>query len=173
MDKKAQGIRNLGLENDGEARQLARYIKEIGERYVDNLEVKLIYRNDRFLRGGDHTSFVNQGFSAVRLTEFNENYDHQHQDIRKENGKQFGDLPEFMDFEYFKKNVGSKCFCFGKFGKISFKTRKCENGCKRIDQFHDHSLGKTKNGEVAGYYVLMRETDSSIGKRNFSPKKIL
>ena len=45
-----------------EARQLARYIKEIGERYVDNLEVKLIYRNDRFLRGGDHTSFVNQGF---------------------------------------------------------------------------------------------------------------
>ena len=62
MDKKAQGIRNLGLENDGEARQLARYIKEIGERYVDNLEVKLIYRNDRFLRGGDHTSFVNQGF---------------------------------------------------------------------------------------------------------------
>ena len=84
LDKKAQGIRNLGLENDGEARQLARYIKEIGERYVDNLEVKLIYRNDRFLRGGDHTSFVNQGFSAVRLTEFNENYDHQHQDIRKE-----------------------------------------------------------------------------------------
>ncbi len=144
LDKKAQGIRNLGLENDGEARQLARYIKEIGERYVDNLEVKLIYRNDRFLRGGDHTSFVNQGFSAVRLTEFNENYDHQHQDIRKENGKQFGDLPEFMDFEYFKKNVGVNVSVLANLAKSPSKPRKCENGCKRIDQFHDHSLGKTK-----------------------------
>jgi Zn-dependent M28 family amino/carboxypeptidase len=89
-----------------EARQLARYIKEIGERYVDNLEVKLIYRNDRFLRGGDHTSFVNQGFSAVRLTEFNENYDHQHQDIRKENGKQFGDLPDLWILNISRKMLG-------------------------------------------------------------------
>ena len=76
--------------------------------------------------------------------------------LEKKMVSQFGDLPEFMDFEYFKKNVGNKCFCFVKLGKISFKTRKCENGRKRIDsEFHDHSLGKTKNGEVSGYYVLM------------------
>ena len=91
------------MENDGDARQLARYIKETGERYVDNLQVKLIYRNDRFLRGGDHSPFVERGYSAVRLTEYNENFDHQHQDIRKENGKQYGDLPEFIDFDYFKR----------------------------------------------------------------------
>src|SRR5215203_63980 len=58
----AQNIRNLGLENDGKARQLARYVKEIGERYVDNLQVVMIYRNDRFLRGGDHTPFVQKGY---------------------------------------------------------------------------------------------------------------
>jgi len=133
--KKAQGIRNLGLENDGEARQLARYIKEIGERYVDNLEVKLIYRNDRFLRGGDHTSFVNQGFSAVRLTEFNENYDHQHQDIRKENGKQFGDLPEFMDFEYFKKNVGVNVSVLANLAKSPSKPENVKMDVKELTNF--------------------------------------
>ncbi|HYC29385.1 MAG TPA: M20/M25/M40 family metallo-hydrolase, partial [Chitinophagaceae bacterium] len=82
----ALNIRNLGLENDGKARQLARYVKETGERYVDNLEVVMIYRNDRFLRGGDHTPFVQRGFAAVRITEMNENYNHQHQDLRTENG---------------------------------------------------------------------------------------
>ncbi len=98
-------LRNLGLENDGKSRQLARYVKEIGERYVDNLEVVMVYRNDRFLRGGDHTPFVLKRFPAVRITEMNENYNHQHQDIRVENGIQYGDLIEFMDFEYLRKNT--------------------------------------------------------------------
>lgn len=61
LDKNAANIRNLGLENDGKSRQLARYVKEIGERYVDNLEVVMVYRNDRFLRGGDHTPFIQKG----------------------------------------------------------------------------------------------------------------
>jgi hypothetical protein len=77
----ATNIRNLGLENDGKARQLARYVKEIGERYVDNLQVVMVYRNDRFLRGGDHTPYVLRGYAAVRFTEMNENYYHQHQDV--------------------------------------------------------------------------------------------
>ena len=105
LDKNAT-IRQLGLENDGSSRQLARYVKEIGERYVDNIEVVLVYRSDRFLRGGDHTPYLQNGFAAVRITEMNENYKHQHQDVRKENGIQYGDLPEFMDFEYLRKNTG-------------------------------------------------------------------
>ncbi len=67
---------------------------------MDNLEVILIYRNDRFLRGGDHTPYVQQGFAAVRITEMNENYTRQHQDVRKENNIQYGDLPEHIDYEY-------------------------------------------------------------------------
>src|SRR5205823_2198803 len=81
-EKNLANIRSLGLENDGKSRQLARYVKETGERYVDNLEVVMVYRNDRFLRGGDHTPFVQNGYSAVRITEMNENYNHQHQNLR-------------------------------------------------------------------------------------------
>src|SRR4029453_12825726 len=91
-EKNAVTIRNLGLENDGKARQLARYVKETGERYVDNLEIVLIYRNDRFLRGGDHTPYVQRGFAAVRITEMNENYAHQHQDVRMENNIKYAIL---------------------------------------------------------------------------------
>ncbi|RYZ54603.1 MAG: M20/M25/M40 family metallo-hydrolase, partial [Chitinophagaceae bacterium] len=101
-----QNIRNLGLENDGKARNLARYVKEVGERYVPNMEVVMVYRNDRFLRGGDHSPFVQRGYAAVRLSEMNENFYHQHQDLRTENGIVYGDLPEFMDFEYLRKNTG-------------------------------------------------------------------
>src|SRR5580693_3679933 len=105
LSKQAAMIRQYGLENDGKARQLARYVKEIGERYVDNLEVVMIYRNDRFLRGGDHTPYVDTGYAAVRITEMNENFNHQHQDVRMEKGVQYGDLAEFMDFEYLRKNT--------------------------------------------------------------------
>jgi hypothetical protein len=104
--KIAMQIRSLGLENDGRSRQLARYIKEVGERYVDNMQVVMIYRNDRFLRGGDHTAFVENGYAGVRFTEMNENYTRQHQDVRTENGIAYGDLPEHIDFEYLRKNSG-------------------------------------------------------------------
>src|SRR5205814_4829890 len=92
LDKNATTIRNLGLENDGKARQLARYVKETGERYVKGLKVVMIYRNDRFLRGGDHLPYVQRGFAAVRITDMNENYSHQHQDVRMEKEIQYGDL---------------------------------------------------------------------------------
>src|SRR5436190_19490786 len=106
LDKKANTIRNLGTENDGAARQLARYVKETGERYVPNLEVVMIYRNDRYLRGGDHTPYVQRGYAAVRITEMNENYTRQHQDVRTENNVNYGDLEEHIDYEYLRKNTG-------------------------------------------------------------------
>jgi Zn-dependent M28 family amino/carboxypeptidase len=93
-------IVSLGLENDGGSRTLARYIKEIGERYNPRFGVDLVYRLDRFLRGGDHRPFHERGFRAVRFSEVKENYDHQHQDIRTENGKEYGDLSKFVDFTY-------------------------------------------------------------------------
>ncbi|UHO39273.1 M28 family metallopeptidase [Chryseobacterium capnotolerans] len=173
LDKKAQDIRKFGLENDGEPRQLARYIKEIGERYVDNLQVKLIYRNDRFLRGGDHTPFVEKGFSAVRLTEFNENFDHQHQDIRKENGVQYGDLPEFMDFDYFKKNVGVNIAVLANLAKSPSKPENVKIEVTKLTNFTDLSWEKPKSGDITGYYVLMRETDASTWQKKLFTKETL
>ncbi|WP_311136486.1 M28 family peptidase [Hymenobacter cellulosilyticus] len=98
--------RTLSSENDAPSRQLARYSKTTCEQYVNDFGVLLEYRPDRFLRGGDHTPFNQQGFAAVRYTEVNENFNHQHQDLRTENNIQYGDLPEFVDYEYLRKNTG-------------------------------------------------------------------
>src|SRR5438067_3620514 len=92
--------RSVGGENDSTSRQLARFIKEVGERYVPSMKVWMIYRRDRYGRGGDHQPFLERGYAAVRFTEPNENYQHQHQNVRIENGIQYGDLPQFDDFNY-------------------------------------------------------------------------
>src|SRR6185436_252366 len=92
--------RSVGGENDSASRQLARFIKETGERYVSRMNVMMVYRRDRYGRGGDHIPFLERGYPAVRFTELNENFQHQHQNIRIENGVQYGDLPEFVDFPY-------------------------------------------------------------------------
>jgi Zn-dependent M28 family amino/carboxypeptidase len=89
---------SVGGENDSPAREFARYVKEVAERYVSQLNVKLIYRRDRYLRGGDHTAFSQEGFAAVRFTEMNENFDRQHQDVRVEKGVDYGDMPDFADY---------------------------------------------------------------------------
>src|SRR4030095_4091484 len=92
--------RSVGGENDSQSRQLARFIKDVGERYVRGMKVWMIYRRDRYGRGGDHQPFLERGYAAVRFTETNENYNHQHQNVRVEKGVQYGDLPEFDDFNY-------------------------------------------------------------------------
>jgi len=92
--------RSVGGENDSASRQLARFIKETGERYVPGMKVWMIYRRDRYGRGGDHQPFLERGYAAIRFTEPNEDYHHQHQNVRVENGIQYGDLPQFDDFNY-------------------------------------------------------------------------
>jgi hypothetical protein len=165
--KTALDIRRLGLENDGRSRQLARYVKEIGERYVDNLQIMMIYRNDRFLRGGDHTPYVNRGFAAVRITEMNENYYHQHQDVRKENGIQYGDLVEFMDFEYLRKNTAMNLSNLANLAKAPPMPQEVRIETKRLTNFSNISWKAPITGKVKGYYVVMRETTSAVWQRKF------
>lgn len=117
-----KAIQSLGAENDSPSRELARAIAEVGAtyfsptserpaagpgrprsqhlRFVPAFHPVLIFRRDRYLRAGDHTSFNQQGFAAVRFTEWRENFNHQHQNVRVENGVQYGDLPRFVDFDY-------------------------------------------------------------------------
>lgn len=161
----ALNIRNLGLENDGKARQLARYVKEIGERYVDNLEVVMVYRNDRFLRGGDHTPFVNRGYAAVRFTEMNENYYHQHQDVRVENGIQYGDLPEFMDFEYLRKNTAMNLSNLANLAKSPSMPQEVKIETNRLTNFSTLSWRASKTAKTKGYYILIRETTSPVWQK--------
>ena len=167
LDKSAKSIRQFGLENDGKSRQLARYVKEIGERYIDQLEVKLIYRNDRFLRGGDHTPFVENGFTAVRITEMNENFDHQHQDLRTEKGIKYGDLQEFMDFEYLRKNTGVNIAVLANLAKAPSSPSEVKVDVKNLSNATFLYWKTPVNGAVKGYYVLMRETSSAVWEKKF------
>jgi len=93
-------IRALGGESDSGSRELARYIAEVGRTYEVGVKPMLVFRLDRYLRGGDHFSFNQQGFSAVRFTEYREDFHHQHQNVRTEDGIQYGDLPQFVDYDY-------------------------------------------------------------------------
>ncbi len=98
--------RTTGGEVDGASRQLARYVARIAEEYHPALRVRLIYRLDRFGRGGDHRAFNDEGFAAVRLTETNENWTRQHQNLRTENGIRYGDVPEKVDSVYLGRITG-------------------------------------------------------------------
>lgn len=160
-------IRNLGLENDGKTRQLARYVKEVGERYVDNLEVVMIYRNDRFLRGGDHTPFVQRGYAAVRITEMNENYYHQHQDLRTDKGVVYGDLPEFMDFEYLRKNTALNLANLANLAKAPASPTDVIIETRSLTNTTTLNWKAPKSAAPAGYYILMRETTSPVWQRKF------
>ena len=164
-------LRNLGLENDGKSRQLARYIKEVGERYVDNLEVMMVYRNDRFLRGGDHTPFVLRGFPAVRITELNENYNQQHQDVRVENGIQYGDLPEFVDYEYLRKNTCLNLANLANLAKAPSVPIDVRVETKKLTNYTNLFWKAPKSGNVKGYYVVMRETTSSVWQKKIFTSK--
>jgi Zn-dependent M28 family amino/carboxypeptidase len=92
--------RSVGGENDSPARQLARFVRGVADNRATEMDVRVIYRRDRYLRGGDHIGFLEQGYPAARFTEPHEDYAHQHQDVRVEDGKQYGDLVEFCDFGF-------------------------------------------------------------------------
>lgn len=149
-------------ENDSPSRQLARYIKETGERYVDNITVKLIYRNDRFGRGGDHTPFSRKGFAAVRICEVHENYDRTHQYVREENGMKYGDEIEGIDFEYVRKNTGVN---LSSVANLALAPSVPENVRQDVAELTNYSILRwdppRQGKRPAAYYVLIRETDQS------------
>ena len=164
--KQEAAIRNaVGGENDSRAREFARYMKEVGERYVDQLDVKLIYRRDRYLRGGDHTSFSQEGFPAVRVTEMNENFNHQHQDLRTENGIVYGDLPEFADYNYIQKVCRMNLSVLANIAKAPAEPQNV--GIVTSDLTNNTTLkwDAPKSTKPAGYYILMRETTSPYWER--------
>ncbi len=165
-------IRQFGTENDGKARTLARYLKEIGERYVENVEVVLVYRNDRYLRGGDHTPFVQRGYAAVRLTEMNENYDHQHQDLRTQEGTEFGDYAKFMDFDYLRKNTAVNLATLANLAKAPAVPQQVTIEVRNLTNSTALYWQAPKAGRVKGYYVLMRETYWPFWQKKFYTTKL-
>jgi hypothetical protein len=146
-------------ENDSRSRQLARYIKETGERYVDQMNVTLVFRNDRFGRGGDHTPFCQAGFTAVRICEYNENYDRTHKIPAVVNGIQEGDLPEYVDYEYVRKNAGINLATMANLALAPCEPANCGIVTGGLTNSTTLRWTAPANGvKPAGYYILMRET---------------
>lgn len=167
-ERAAKLRRYTGSENDGAARELARYAKSVGEKYVDQLDIVMVYRNDRYLRGGDHSPFVEAGFPAVRFCEMNENYDHQHQDIRKEDGKQYGDLPQFMDFDYLLKNTKVNLAILANLAMAPYQPEDVGIDVRNLTNNTQLVWKAPEKGEKsAGYYVLMRETYQPFWQKAF------
>jgi Zn-dependent M28 family amino/carboxypeptidase len=152
---------STGGENDTPSRQLARYVKEIGERYVSRFAVSIVQREDRYLRGGDHLPFLDRGYPALRFTEPNEDYKHQHQDVRVEGGVQFGDLPQFVDFDYTAQvarvnaaSLASLALAPAAPRDVRMKTAKLENDSTLVWQAN-------LEPDLAGYRIVWRDTTAS------------
>jgi hypothetical protein len=153
-------IRGLGGENDSGSRQLARYIADVSRAYDAGVKPVLVFRLDRYLRGGDHYSFNQQGFTAVRFTEFREDFHHQHQNVRTENGVEYGDLPKFVDFDYVSRvarlnaaTLASLASAPGPPANVRLLTKDLEN---------DSTLTweASPGGVAKGYEILWRATSS-------------
>ena len=159
-EEEAKMRKSINRDNDSPSRQLARYIKTVTNQYVDQLDIDLVYRNDRFLRGGDHTPFIQNGFTAVRFCEKNENFDHQHQDVRLENNIQYGDLPEFMDFEYLRKNAASNLATLSNLAWSPGQPLSVGIEVKELTNFST-LVWKAPEGKAPyGYQILIRETSA-------------
>jgi hypothetical protein len=157
--------RSVGGENDSPARQMARFVKSVAENSHTNMEIKIIYRRDRFGRGGDHISFLESGYrSSVRFTEVNEDFDHQHQNVRVENGEQIGDLPEFVDFKYIARVARVNAISLAALANapVAPKGVRIAGGLS-----YDTALRWNANPEpdLAGYEVVWRETTASDWKQ--------
>src|SRR4051794_12787343 len=152
----------IGGENDGVSRQLARYVKETGENDATGMRVKLVWRRDRFLRSGDQVPFLQRGWPGVRFTEPFENFDHQHQDVRVENGKQYGDLEQFVDFRYLARVtrvVGSSLAALARSPRAPVNARMLTSGLG-----YDTTLRWNANPEpdVVGYEVVWRDSTEPL-----------
>ena len=152
--------RSVGGENDSQSRQLARFIREVSERYVPSMKVLMIYRRDRYGRGGDHIPFLERGYAAVRFTEPNEDYRHQHQNIRTENGVQYGDLPQFVDFDYVANvaRVNAASLAMLASAPARPKNVTMPGGLSNDTELRWEA---NKEPDVAGYEIVWRDTTAA------------
>ena len=152
--------RSVGGENDSPSRQLARFIKETSEGFVPHMKVMLVYRRDRYGRGGDHIPFLERGYPAVRFTEVHEDFRHQHQNVRVEDGVQFGDLPQFVDFGYVANVARVNAASLAALALAPSRPKGVTIVATRLS--HDTDLRWDTNTEpdLAGYEIVWRDTTS-------------
>jgi len=149
-------IRMLGGESDSTSRELARYVADVGRSYDAGVKPLMIFRLDRFLRGGDHYSFNQQGFAAVRFTEFREDFNHQHQTPRTENGIEYGDLSKFVDFDYVAHVARLNAATLASLASAPAPPANVKMQTKDLD--NDTTLTWEPSSGAAAYEVVWRST---------------
>jgi hypothetical protein len=154
--------RGVGGETDAPSRQLARFIRETAQTYLPGFDARLVYRRDRYLRGGDHIPFLERGFAAVRFTEPNENYDHQHQNVRTEAGRVFGDLPEFVDFAYVAQVARVNAAALAVLARAPARPKQAGLLTRRLTNDTDLQWAANAEPDLAGYEVVWRDTTEPV-----------
>ena len=152
-------IRALGGESDSTSRELARYIADVGRSYDAGVKPLVIFRLDRFLRGGDHSSFNQQGFAAVRFTEFREDFNHQHQTPRTENGIEYGDLSKFVDFDYVARVARLNAATLASLASAPAPPANVKMQTKDLD--NDTTLTWEPSAGAAAYEVVWRSANAA------------
>jgi peptidase M28-like protein len=153
---------SIGGENDGPSRQLARYVKEVGENSATGMHLRLVWRRDRYLRGGDHIPFLQQGYPAARFTEPAENFAHQHQDVRVEDGQQFGDLLEFVDFAYTARVARVNGAALANLAWAPTAPKEARIDTTRLTNDTDLTWKANPEPDLAGYEVVWRESTDPL-----------
>ncbi len=153
-------VRSVGAESDSPSRQLARSIAEVAAWHATAVRPLLIFRRDRFLRGGDHSPFNELGFPAVRFTVVDENYDRQHQNVRVENGKQYGDLPQFVDGDYLAGVARVNAAALAHLANAPSSPGDARILTAGLSTHTALRWSRSPEPDVAGYEVLWRETTS-------------
>jgi hypothetical protein len=161
-EAEANTRRSVGGENDSASRQLARFIKEQSDKYLKTFSVWMMYRRDRYLRGGDHIPFLERGFAAVRITEPNEDYTRQHQNVRTENGISYGDLPDFVDFEYVANVARVNMISLASLALAPARPKGVGIVTARLTNDTDLKWDASTDPDLAGYEVVWRDTTSAV-----------
>jgi hypothetical protein len=154
--------RSVGGENDSASRQLARFIREVAPRYVPAINVSMIYRRDRYGRGGDHIPFLERGYAAIRFTEPNEEFKHQHQNIRVENGIKYGDLPEFVDFAYVANVARVNAAALASLALAPARPKNVGILTARLSNDTDLKWDANQEPDLAGYEIVWRDTTTPV-----------
>src|SRR5580704_14277396 len=159
-EQEIRRIRGLGGENDSGSRQLARYIADVGRTYDAGVKPVLVFRLDRYLRGGDHSAFNQQGFTAVRFTEFREDFHHQHQNVRTDNGIEYGDVAKFVDFDYVAHVARLNAATLASLASAPAPPANVHLLTKDLENDSTLTWEASPSGRAAEYEVLWRATTS-------------
>lgn len=162
----------IGGENDSLARELARFSAEVAANNATGMNVAIIYRLDRFLRGGDHTPFLTAGYPAIRYTEPNENFNHQHQDLRTENGTVYGDLIDFVDFDYTARVGKVNLATLWSLSQAPGMPRNVTVDTTVLDNDTRLKWISSNSTDVASYEVVWRSTTTSLWTRMLDVGKV-